>query len=174
MSFRHVTLALDLALTSPGFAVLAVTGEREPILLETTSVTTTAKESHGYRLCQIGDEIKRLLETYKPEYIVRERGFSRHARTTQAIFKVVGISDFVTFYYDPSIDIQEVAATTVKKTVAGKGNASKDEVADAVFRILQIENKDDFYTARGRLLDDKTDACAVGLTYLSEKGLIKV
>lgn len=169
MAFTNVTFCLDLSLSSPGFAVLATehNGHHNvPIVLETSHVKTKSSKSHGYRLGEISEEIDRYITTYQPEHIVREKGFSRFAATTQALFKVVGVSDL---YAQMRMDkiISEIPVTTVKKAVTGSGKASKDEVADAVRHILQIDKPDFFAT------DDESDAAAVGLAYMYEHKIIE-
>ena len=168
MTFKHVTLAMDLSLSSPGFAVLAVTdidGKDEPVILEKSHVKTDAKKTHGFRLCEIDNEIERYLTEYEPTHIVRERGFSRFPATTQTLFKVVGISDKAVYYHEGK-DVHEIAPTSVKKLVTGNGKASKKDVEKAVIERLQIDKTDYFAN------DDESDAAAVGLAYLLQKGLI--
>ena len=177
MSFEHVTLAMDLSLSQPGFAVLAIT-DGKPIVLETSVVKTDAKKSHGERLEDIDSELEGYLWGYKPTHIVREKGFSRFPAVTQTLFKVVGVTDLVIAFYTGCFDeapkeAHEIPVTSVKKLVTGNGKATKEDVAEAVFRRLQIENTDEYYTKSGKLIDDKTDAMAVGLAYYIEKGLIE-
>lgn len=163
-SFTNITLALDLSLTSSGIAILATTPEGQPIILEATHVPTLAKHSHGHRLWQIYDEIERYFKAYEPEHVVREKGFSRFPAVTQALFKVVGCSDLVAHKYGHTV--AEIPPTKVKKALSGSGKASKDEVAAEVTRILRIEDPEYFAT------DDESDAAAVGITYLRQKGVI--
>lgn len=176
MSFEHELLAMDLSLSSPGFAVMAIY-EGKPIVLDSRVVTTNAKATHGARLAEISDEIEVLLWTYTPSHIVREKGFSRFPTVTQTLFKVVGIADYNVYDYSKmyGVDepVHEIAVTSVKKAVTGNGKATKEQVADAVFKRLQIENTGEYYTKSGKLIDDKTDALAVGLAYYIEKGLIE-
>jgi len=165
VTFKHITFAQDLSLSSPGFAVLAITDEGLPIILEKSHVKTNANKPHGYRLGQINREIERYLTAYNPEHVVRERGFSRFPATTQALFKVVGVSDLST-YESTEKAIEEIAPTTVKKLITGNGRASKKDVERAVIERLQIEQAGYFAT------DDESDAAAVGLAYYIQEGLI--
>lgn len=166
VGFKHITLALDLSLKSSGIAVIAVTSEGIPIILEVSHVPTLAMHSHGRRLCQISDEIERYFKAYSPEHVVREKGFSRFPAVTQALFKVVGCSDMVAHIYGHTV--AEIPPTTVKKAITGRGKASKGEVATEVMRILRIEDADYFAT------DDESDSAAVGITYLMQKGVITI
>lgn len=163
-NFTNITLALDLSLNGPGFAVIAVF-EGKPILLEKSHIVSRASAKHGEKLTVIGAEIERYFKAYSPNHVVREKGFSRFAATTQALFKVVGVSEIVAYEFGHKA-VAEIPPTTVKKAITGSGKASKDEVAAEVLRILQIEQADYFDT------DDESDAAAVGITYLRQKGLI--
>src|SRR5690625_5982565 len=164
MAFKETTFAMDLSLNGPGFAVLAVTDSGELILLEKSHLKPKGT-THGRKLGQISEEIDRYLCEYSPEHIVREKGFSRFAATTQALYKTVGVSDLYA-YMRMEKTVHEIAPTSVKKIVAGNGKASKDDVQEAVIRRLQID-KPDFFAN-----DDESDACAVGVAYFIQKGLV--
>lgn len=167
MAFKDVVFAQDLSLSSPGFAVLAITDDRQPIILEKSHVKTDAKRTHGFRLRQIEEEMARYYVSYKPTHVVREKGFSRFPAVTQTLFKVVGVSDLVYDAYMSSHEsMTEIATTSVKKLVTGNGKASKKDVEKAVIERLQIEQAGYFAT------DDESDAVAVGLAYMIQKGLI--
>lgn len=175
MSFNNVVLSMDLSLSAAGFAVLATEdrdGARAPIVLESSLITTRGTD-HGARIAQIIDEVERLINEYEPEHLVREKSFSRFAAATQAIYKVNGAVDYI---LTPRV-IDEISNSTAKKFVAGNGRAPKDEVAAGAFRMLSIDNVDEYYRINRKgeavLLDDKTDALAVGLTYYNEKGIVK-
>lgn len=174
MSFKHIILAMDLSLSSPGFAILALEHngrEYVPIVLESSAIKTRQAAKHGEKLTQIQAEVKRYFIMYQPVMVVREKSFSRFAASTQAIYKVNGVCDLTVYGFGHK-EMGEIATTSVKKLVAGSGKASKEEVADAAFIRLQIENKHEYYTDKGVLIDDKTDALAVGLAHYIEQGMI--
>lgn len=176
-NFKRITLALDLSLNGPGMAVVAIT-DGNPIVLDKRNITPTG--SHGDKLTQIAEVIDELFALYEPEYVVREKGFSRFAATTQTLFKVVGISDYIAYQYGHN-NVEELSPSTVKKLVTGDGNSKKDEVADSVFKAYQIDNTDDYYrTIKGgknkgkrELIDDLTDSLAVGLAFYKTKRWVK-
>lgn len=172
MSFNNIVLSMDLSLTSPGFSVLGITDEGHPLLLDKSIVKTDAKKSYGHRLNDIAVEIRRLMNEYKPEVVVKEKGFSRFPSVTQSIFRSTGAADLAVFNEGYTDNIHEISVTSVKKLVTGNGKSTKEEVAEVVFERLSIDNTDEFYTKRGKLIDDLTDSCAVGLAYYIEKGMI--
>lgn len=166
MAFSNITLAMDLSIAQPGFAIVAITDEGLPIILDKSFVKTKAKGSHGYRLKEIETEIYRLIKEYEPEHIVREKGFSRFPKVTQTLFKVVGISDLAV-HNELGKTVDEIAVTSVKKIVTGDGKAAKGEVERMARKWMQIE--DESYFAN----DDEADAAAVGIAYLVQKGYLK-
>jgi crossover junction endodeoxyribonuclease RuvC len=157
-----IYLGLDLSMSSAGVAVVQV-NDRSPELVKAFRIKTHPKERHGLRLYAIAKRLKETNELHGPfKVIVREKGFSRFAAATQAIFKVVGLSDFI--FRDQ--DIEEISPTTIKAKLAGHGKASKEEVEQAVRRHLNLPEEYKFES------DDASDACGVILTYLFTEGII--
>lgn len=95
------------------------------------------------------------------DVFVRERGFSRFKTGTQTLFKVVGAADMALWKTKQTV-FDEIPPATVKKLIAGKGNATKEEVAAALPPIVGY---------RHYACDDESDAVAVGIAwYISKKG----
>jgi len=160
---KRLFLGLDLSMSSAGIAVLELEG-RTPKLLTAYRIKTNAKQRHGERLHQIARELKSTLKEYEPfDTIIREKGFSRFAATTQALFKVVGVSDVILRDYH----IVELSPTSIKKTMTGNGRAEKADVEQAVREVLQLDDNYIFVS------DDASDAVGVVLAYLIENGLIE-
>lgn len=86
---------------------------------------------------------------------MRERGFSRFAAETQALSKVVGVTDFIAAFIMRSFE--EIAPVSVKKTLTGNAKAKKDEVAAQLSKYVG----DHSYAC-----DDESDAVAVGIAWL--------
>ena len=86
------------------------------------------KAAYGEILCAIYDLIAELSSGI--DVFVRERAFSRFSHETQALFRVVGISDLAVWKLRKAI-WEELAPTSVKKLLTGSGKAAKMEVAAA-------------------------------------------
>ena len=69
-------------------------------------------------------------------------------------------------------DKDEIVASRVKKYIGGKGGASKEEVAEGVIKRLGNDVRKELYTPRGRLIDDRADAIAIGLAWAIQEGVI--
>jgi crossover junction endodeoxyribonuclease RuvC len=146
---------LDLSLSNSGVAIFT----DDAHLIHLMSIDTKSIKEHQDRLQLIGTEMLKLKEQYPPKTIVLERGFMRYAASTEAVFKVVGVvqylfSDVEQLFYSPM---------TVKKQVVGKGNVKKDEVYRVVSKMypkILIENF------------DQSDAVSVCVCYFKKIGVL--
>ncbi|MFF2886682.1 crossover junction endodeoxyribonuclease RuvC [Paenibacillus sp. NPDC057967] len=163
-----IYVGLDISLSSPGYAAISVRN-RKPTLIKTAAVPTDAKQSDGLRYSLVEAGTVTFVSQYPdPAAVVRE-DYKRPAskRQGQVIFGAWAAVD--TGLQRCGLRVtDEVNASTVKLIVGGHGKADKDEVAAGVRRILRLS--DDYVFAT----DDESDASAIVLTYLIEKGLIDV
>ena len=108
------------------------------------------------------------------DVIVREkfiRGGSK--RSTQLVFGAWSAIDMALGAFGYSVDDKdEIVASRVKKYIGGKGGASKEEVAEGVIKRLGNDVRKELYTPRGRLIDDRADAIAIGLAWAIQEGVI--
>ncbi|OPH61913.1 hypothetical protein BC351_01340 [Paenibacillus ferrarius] len=140
---------LDLSMEQTGVTIFDLNA-LQPIHIG--SITTNQKQSHGKRLYIIATEILSLIEKYPPSIVTIERGFSRFNTSTQVIYRVHGLinyllRDYEQIYYPPK---------TVKEAII-RGDASKKLVKDMIerkFPDVVFEN------------EDESDSFAVALTYL--------
>jgi len=163
-------LAMDLSLNCPGFAVLEI--EKNAIKLLDKATVNNVKDaarkkdkrkSTARKLQEIARQIHFLIMQYKPDVVVRERGFSRHTATTQKLFRVIGVSDLIV--YDAiGLEVVEIPPPSVKEALTRRGSADKSDVA----RVLPLYVGDQFYAT-----DDESDAVAVGIAWAIQNGLIK-
>lgn len=156
-------------------AVIDIKGG-SPRLIYVDHVVTDAGASDSQRYEYVRSLATKAIYEHRPfDGIVREkfhRGGSK--RSTQLVFGSWSSIDMAlgAFGYTVS-DKDEIVASRIKKLVGGKGGASKQEVADGVESILGKSVRKHIYTERGRLLDDRADAIAIGLTYAIDKKWIK-
>lgn len=161
-----IILSLDLSLNGAGMAVLSLQGDKVEVL-ETCLVDNKKVKglSVGAKLFKIHGNLIRLLGKHNPDVVVREKGFSRFADTTQKLFRVVGIADLALFEHDPLKNMEELSPTTVKKWLTGDGKAAKEQVEAAVRGYLIPEQQDMEFAS-----NDISDAVAVGIAQLLKTG----
>lgn len=161
-------LAMDLSLNLPAFCVAEVHDGVFSVLEISHVDNKKGKLTTGEKLGRIYEHLKDIFQRWgKFDVVVREKGFSRFANTTQLLFRVVGVSDLIAFVEAGLKEVEEIPPTTIKTTVAGYSRADKDEVEAGVRELLQEHQKKmKFYS------DDESDAVAVALTYSIRKGLL--
>ena len=148
--------AVDSSLANTGVCIFNQSGKPEHFF----NIPTNAKHNHAQRLKIIADFLLESREKYPANMVVFEQGFSRYSISTQALFKVIGVisyifSDCEQLFYAPS---------SVKKAVTGNGRSDKTDVQREIVKRwpnLKFDN------------DDQSDACAVGLCFFMDKGIIK-
>lgn len=89
-------------------------------------------------------------------HFVRERGFSRFATETQAIYRMVGVTDLV-LWDKTGKSFDQLAPKEVKLLVADNGKATKKTVCEA---LAPYVGQQEYKT------DDESDAVAVGVAWL--------
>jgi len=169
-------LSFDIS-ASPGVALLEIK-DGTPKLLAVDHLETSADLSDAQRFDLIQAFVTDFI--YKHGYdnidvIVREKfikGGSK--RGTQLVFGAWSSVDRALATYDYKIDEKdEIVASRIKKYIGGKGGAKKEEVAAGVIKRMGDDVKPLLYTERGRLLDDRADAIAIGLAWAIDNGYLK-
>jgi len=144
--------ALDLALNYTGVCIFSDDGS----LIYKTTIETNKEKDTPRKLKLIGDSFLKLIKEYKPSVVVIEEGFSRFNRSTQQLFKCHGVVSYIFWEY-PQVYIP---ASTVKKTIGGKGNIKKEELQ----KIIKWEYPEIEFNSM-----DESDAFALGQTYFIEQ-----
>ena len=168
-------LSFDIS-ASPGVALLEIKNGK-PRLITVDHIETKSELTDAQRYSIVEAFVTQFIyENMNGGFdaIIREkflRGGSK--RGTQLVFGAWASVDKALATYGLTIpEENEIVASTVKKAVGGKGGASKEEVAEGVIRILGEEVRPQFYTERGRLLDDRADATAIGLAWALKSEMI--
>lgn len=160
-------LALDLSLNGTGLAVIELVGDKVKII-EGCLIDNNKVKGTGKKLDNIYNRIDKMFKEHSVDYVVREKGFSRFAATTQKLFKVMGIADLVSVRNGVTGELPELAPTTVKKALTGSGKGDKLQVMAAVRGYLVPEQTEYKFPS-----DDVSDAVAVGIAFLFEKKLLE-
>lgn len=168
MSEKLRVLGLDLSLTSPGFAVIEVRNRR-PYLVTATHFKTASTTAKVLRFEEIEAYAMLFIREQKPfDVIVRETWPpARNYENNDKIHGAWSAVDRALSRYGYEVGVH-LSPSTVKKLVAGKGNADKNEVEASVRKYLRLPDSYSFTT------NDESDSCAVALSWLISKDLIEV
>ena len=148
-------IAFDLSLSCSGYSVFRDDGK----FVKTGHIATNGDDTTPLRLRYISKCLNKLKKEYRPKKIIIEQGFSRHAKSTQQIFRVNGVVNLI--FYD--VEQVEIHATHVRKIVTGHGNIKKEELNEYIMHNYPKINFENL---------DEMDSYALGISYFKEKGVI--
>jgi crossover junction endodeoxyribonuclease RuvC len=118
-------------------------------------------KSHEIRLARIFEKVTMLIEEFLPDEMAIESPFyGKNIQIALKLGRAQGVS--MAAAIARQIPIVEYAPKKIKQSVTGNGNASKEQVAAMVVRLLEIK-------AENYLLD-ATDALAVAITHVNQGG----
>ena len=144
--------AFDLSLSNTGICIF---NEREePVCV--TSVSTSSKMETKDRLKIIGDFVLNLRKRYPTNLIVLEAGFTRFNLSTQILFRVHGLIN----YLFANCEQIYFPSSTIKKIIAGNGKADKRQIREIISRKypeLVMNN------------DDESDAVSIGECFFARR-----
>ncbi len=144
-------LAIDPGYDRCGVAILDFGGGKYE-LKKSECITTDKKDLHQFRLFEIFNGLKEIIEKEKPDYIALETlFFSTNKKTAIKVAEARGVIVLLSGIYN--ISLLELSPQEVKIAMTGVGNASKDQVKKMVELTLKIDTK--------KVLDDEIDAIAV-------------
>lgn len=154
-------LGLDVSMNSTGWAVLGVENGTVQYV-NSGIIKANTKFSHGQRLRWQRKKFAAIMKRYPIAYVAKEAGFARHVKATQTLFKAYGVVE--EFFAEN--ELVDYAASTIKKVVTGKGRATKEEVESATRKLLKLPKSFKFQS------DDESDAVAIAITLIRDKGLL--
>ncbi len=145
-------IAIDPGYDRCGVAILSKnTGD----ILFSTCIETNKKDLHENRVFYIGEALEKIIQKWSPSLLAIETlFFSLNKKTALKVAEARGVIIYVT--KKKRLSILEIAPQTIKTSLTGVGNASKEQVR----RMVSLVTKKVFNEA----LDDEIDAIAIGLT----------
>ncbi len=156
-------LGIDPGYDKLGIAVVEkVEGEKEK-LVYSACIKTTRGAPFNERLMQIAEIVEQTISAHSPAALAIEKlFFTSNQKTAMQVSEVRGLIIYLAS--KNNLQIFEYTPSQVKSTVAGSGNASKDQIINMVPRLIKInkEIKE----------DDEYDAIALALTCLACEPLI--
>lgn len=161
-------LAIDTSMGRPGIAIIEIK-RGAAVVTDVSHVATTSRDNHGLR-AEIIEAwatvfIAKHIGTKGFDIIVREDFVGRTSQQAHPVYSAWGACDQALNKFGLAFTTKAISQSAVKKAVAGRGNAEKPELADAVRKWAG-------YTGEFAV-DDESDAAAIGVAYAILNGLIK-
>jgi len=134
----HKIIGIDPGLAGTGFGL--VSGDARKIThCHCGSINTSANKSLPYRLSYIFEKIAHLLNTESPDLLVVEDIFSvtAYPKSGLNLGKVTGV--ILLAGHQAHVPVIEVPVREAKQILTGNGNASKQQLEEAVRHRLKID-----------------------------------
>lgn len=155
-----IILGIDPGTTVMGWAVLKVKGDKMKAL-QYGVIDLRKHKDHYLKLQKIFQQVKLIVEEFTPDEMALEAPFfGKNVQSMLKLGRAQGVAMAAALAFE--IPVTEYAPLKVKKSVTGKGQASKEQVADMLMKLLNMKELPKFL--------DATDALAVAVTHHFQGG----
>ncbi len=136
MAAERIILGVDPGTTVMGYGVIRIVGNKPELV--TLGVFDFKKiKDHYLTLQQVFSRMVALIDEYKPDEMALEAPFfGKNVQSMLKLGRAQGVAMAAGLFRD--IPIAEYAPLKIKMSITGKGQASKEQVADMLKRILKI------------------------------------
>lgn len=140
-----------------GYSVIRTQGNnKKPILITLDVLDMRKMEGHFLKLQYIFNEMKRLITLYAPQEMAIEAPF--YGKDAQAMLKLGRAQGAaITAAMELGVPITEYMPKSIKQSITGKGNASKEQIASMLPHLVEGNVTAKFF--------DATDALGVAMTH---------
>ena len=160
---EKIILGIDPGTTIMGYGVILVKGSKLTVL-QFGVIHLTKYETHELKLKKIFERILNIVDEFNPDEVALEAPFfGKNVQSMLKLGRAQGVAMAAALYRE--VPITEYSPKTVKQSVTGNGNASKEQVARMLMQILGIKELP-------KLLD-ATDALGVAVCHHFQNGNVK-
>lgn len=133
-------LGIDPALTVTGYGIISVIGD-DLRLVSCGEIRTNDRNDLAYRLHKIYSGIREVIRAHKPVLAILEEGFySKNVKIALGLGQARGAA--MVACADCGVEVRLYSAREIKQAVAGRGSASKEQVAYMVKARLELDDSD--------------------------------
>jgi crossover junction endodeoxyribonuclease RuvC len=158
---ERIILGIDPGTTITGFGILMVTGNT-PSVVALGIIDLRKQKDHYKKIRIIFEETLGLIDKYHPDELAIEAPFfGKNVQSMLKLGRAQGAAISAALYRD--LPVCEYAPRKIKMSITGAGEASKEQVATMLMRILGF--KDDNFVL------DATDALGAALCHFYQSGL---
>ncbi len=155
MKETNIILGVDPGTQLLGYALLKVSGNKTQVLLMDTLKLTKYKDIYE-RLEKIHTKMSELIKLYRPTtFAIEAPFFGKNVQSMLKLGRAQGVA--IAAAMQGGLLVTEYSPKKVKQSVTGNGNADKEQVWKMLQRVLNIEEKPQYF--------DATDALAVALCH---------
>lgn len=159
---RNVILGIDPGTLFMGYALMDAS-TNQPKLLVMDVLKLSSKNDAYERLQKIHATVAELIINYAPTtFAIEAPFFGKNVQSMLKLGRAQGVA--IAAAMQAGLTVTEYSPKKVKQSITGNGNADKDQVWKMLQRILNLEEKPQFF--------DATDALAVALCHHYQSGSV--
>lgn len=159
----RIILGIDPGTNVMGYGLIAIKGN-QITLIQFGVVHLSKYPDHAIKLSKIFERISQIIEEYKPDEMAIEAPFfGENVQSMLKLGRAQGVA--IAAAISKQVPIFEYAPKKIKLSVTGNGNASKEQVAAMLSKLLHFKEIP-------KLLD-ATDALGAALCHYFHKGETK-
>ncbi|MDD2965601.1 MAG: crossover junction endodeoxyribonuclease RuvC [Bacteroidales bacterium] len=160
MQKERVILGIDPGTNIMGYGLINTTGNRME-LITLGVIKLGAYEGQALKLRRIFERVLALIDQYHPDEVALEAPFfGKNVQSMLKLGRAQGVAMAAALYRD--IPIEEYSPRKIKQAITGNGNASKEQVAIMLSRILTIDTEPQYL--------DATDGLAAAVCHFFQRG----
>ena len=160
MENEKIILGIDPGTMVMGYGVVKEVGKNMELL--TMGVINLKKlDNQALKLKKIFERVLEIVNEYHPDELAIEAPFfGKNVQSMLKLGRAQGVAMAAALYRD--IPIFEYSPKTIKQTITGNGNATKEQVAKMLHFMLKFDEDPEFF--------DATDAVAAAVCHAIDKG----
>ncbi|MCF0196794.1 MAG: crossover junction endodeoxyribonuclease RuvC [Bacteroidaceae bacterium] len=136
----RIILGIDPGTNIMGYGVLKVEG-RQANMLALGVIDLRKYPDHYMKLGHIFERVTGIIESYLPDELAIEAPFfGKNVQSMLKLGRAQGVA--MAAAISRQVPITEYAPMKIKMAITGNGNASKEQVADMLRRMLKLETTD--------------------------------
>ena len=133
---ERIILGIDPGTTVMGFGLISVTGTQLQLILM-DELILSKYDSHSLRLKKIFERTLSIIDEFHPDELAIEAPFfGKNVQSMLKLGRAQGVAMAAGLYRE--VPITEYLPKKVKMAITGNGNASKEQVAAMLKRLLNI------------------------------------
>ena len=140
-----IILGVDPGTTIMGYGLIHIKGNKMELIV--MGVLRLEKiENHPLKLQKIFEKIVSLIDEYKPDELAIEAPFfGKNVQSMLKLGRAQGVA--IAGALSRNIPIQEYSPKKIKQSITGNGNASKEQVAAMLGKLLKFDETPEFLDA---------------------------
>ena len=157
---EKIILGIDPGTMVMGYGLIKEQGKKME-LMQMGVINLRKLENQALKLKKIFERVLEIINEYHPDELAIEAPFfGKNVQSMLKLGRAQGVAMAAALYRD--IPIFEYSPKTIKQTITGNGNASKEQVAKMLQLILKFDENPDFF--------DATDAVGAAVCHAIDKG----